>query len=124
MPRPQIDDKMVDEIVDEILAEGLPKQQQTTYSSSSNIMDDRVYRNIQARVEALEGRFGKYMNNYKTTAIELEKQITEKSEEFNREQEKQIVHLRTQLDDLRVALIRLNNEFRAFREEFAKIRSK
>ena len=124
MPRSEIDDKMVDEIVDEILEEGLPKQQQTTYSSPSNIMDDRVYRNIQARVEALEGRFGKYMNNYKTTAIELEKQITEKSEEFNREQEKQIVHLRTQLDDLRVALIRLNNEFRAFREEFAKIRSK
>ena len=123
MPRSEIDDKMVDEIVDEILAEGLPKQQ-TTYSSSSNVMDDRVFRNIQARVEALEGRFGKYMNNYKTTAIELEKQITEKSEEFSREQEKQIVHLRTQVDDLRVALIRMNNEFRAFREEFAKIRSK
>lgn len=124
MPRSEIDDKMVDEIVDEILSEGLPKQQQTTYSSSSNVMDDRVFRNIQARVEALEGRFGKYMTNYKTTAIELEKQITEKAEEFNREQEKQLVHLRTQLDDMRVALIRLNNEFRAFREEFAKIRSK
>ena len=108
----QIDDNMVDEIVNEILEEGIPQKSQPI----SNALDDRVSRNIQARVEALENRFGKYMNNYKTTAIELERQITEKAEEFNREQEKQLVHLRAQLDDLRMALIRLNNEFKSFRE--------
>lgn len=95
---------------------------------TETILSSRNYENLQKRnfaeivklknrIKNLEQRLEKHINNYKITATEIERQITERTENSNQEIEKRIANLIGQIEDLRSAMIRLSNEIKKIKEE-------
>jgi len=115
-----IDDKLVDEIVDEILdstrpAKGISPREIPTEETLQRHSLGEVAR-LKSRISALENRLEKYVNNFKTTAVEVEREISERNKNLDEENERQILRLQGQLEDLRSAMIRLSNEVKRLKE--------
>ena len=64
----------------------------------------------------MENRLEKFISNFKTVVVEVDRQLTEKWEELNKGEEKRVLSLQGQIEDLRTALIRLSNELKSIRE--------
>lgn len=65
---------------------------------------------MKERIRLLENRVEKYIKSFKIVAVEVERMITERTEEMNKENEQQIMHLQGQIEDLRTIMIRIGNE--------------
>ena len=65
---------------------------------------------LKERIDALENRVEKYINNFKLAAVEAERLITEKTETLDEENQKRILHLQEQIEDLRDITKKLSNE--------------
>jgi len=116
-----IPDELIDEIVEEILSKGLFKKAEvksTIEPKPKSLPVDNVAK-LHTKIEVLEDRLDEYISGYKITATEIERQITEKSEELTKEQEKQLTRLQGQIEDLRASMIRLSNEFKRFKESLS-----
>ncbi len=123
-----VPDELVDEIVEEVLAETMekassetptkkykPKEQEETLLD--NNLSDAV--KLKPRIQYLENRIEKHVHDYKTTVIEVERQIVEKFSEFEQENEKRLIYLQGQLEVLRTAMIKLSNEFKQSKESIS-----
>jgi len=117
-----IPDDLVDEIVDEILEETkAPVEQLSTKKTKikeESFLDSEVPDSVKlkSRIQYLENRIEKHVHDYKTTAIEVERQISDKFSEFEQENEKRLMYLQGQLEALRTAMIKLSNEFKQSKE--------
>ncbi|MBI2084459.1 MAG: hypothetical protein HYT70_02505 [Candidatus Aenigmarchaeota archaeon] len=111
----QIDDKVIDEIVDEILNEGDVLETSPPMRLKPS---NKIYKN--SSKAGLQEKFEEHLRDYRTTAMELERQITEKSEEWMSEQEKQMMRLQGQIEDLRTSMIKLSSELKKLKDEFSK----
>lgn len=120
-----IPNELVDEIVEEIVSETLAKK-----STSDNVTkfkpkeelfldSDASELKLKSRIQFLENRIEKHVHDYKTTAIEVERQINDKFSELEQENEKRLIYLQGQLEALRNAMIRLSNEFKQFKESIS-----
>ncbi len=107
MPK-EITDSLVEEIVDEIL-----KTEKIVEGDGTK--SDDVSR-LKNRISNLENRLEKFINNFKTVVVEVDRQLTEKWEELNKGEEKRVLSLQGQIEDLRTALIRLSSELKSIRE--------
>lgn len=107
MPK-EITDSLVEEIVDEIL-----KTEKIV--EGDGVKSDDVSR-LKNRISNLENRLEKFISNFKTVVVEVDRQLTEKWEELNKGEEKRVLSLQGQIEDLRTALIRLSNELKSIRE--------
>lgn len=120
----QIDvpDEMVDEIVEEILSETMSKKSSPkTKVEEDTLLDSNVPEliKLRTRIQNLENRIEKHVHDYKTTAIEVERQIVDKFSEVEQQYEKQLIYLQGQIEVLRNAMIKLSNEFRLFKESIS-----
>ncbi len=117
-----ISDELVDEIVEEILAEtSVGKPSETKTSSVKKFKPEELYDGAsdlkeKSRMPSFENRAEKTIYDYKTTAIEIERQITEKFTEFEQENEKRLMYLQNQLESLRTAMIRLSSDLKQLKE--------
>ncbi len=105
----EIDSELVDEIVDEIL-----KSKDIT--DGGNPSGPKEIVKLQNRIANLENRLEKYINSFRTVAVEAERNLTEKWEDLIRENERQTIKLQGEIEDLRTALIRLSNEMKNIKE--------
>lgn len=110
----EVNSELVDEIVDEILKSRDVENYGGKGSGSNEILK------LKNRTASLEDRLNKYINNFKTVAVEVERELTEKWEELNRENERQTIELQGQIEDLRTALIRLSNEMKNIKESIGQ----
>ena len=116
--RLEVPDELVDAIVDEILTESQHKKSTEISLTEAKFLDDDSPK-IKSRLQNLENRIEKHVHDYKTTAIEVERQIVDKFSEFDQENEKRLIYLQGQLEALREAMIRLSNEFRKSKESIS-----
>ncbi|MBI2034874.1 MAG: hypothetical protein HYT11_04045 [Candidatus Levybacteria bacterium] len=120
-----VPDELVDEIVEEILSETKSKKPMGTAGKPKQkdelLLDGDLpdVSKLKLRLQYLENRIEKHVHDYKTTAIETERQIVDKFSEFDQENEKRLMYLQNQLEALRNAMIRLSNEFKQFRESIS-----
>ncbi len=114
----EVPDELVDEIVDEILTESEHKKSTEMSLAKDKFLDDDSPK-IKLRLQNLENRIEKHVHDYKTTAIEVERQIVDKFSEFEQENEKRLIYLQGQLGALREAMIKLSNEFKQFKESIS-----
>jgi len=116
----EIDNQFVDEIVDVILdsreqSKGMPaKRIPTEEILQRSNLGEMV--KVKSRISALENRLEKYINSFKITATEVEREISERYKNLNEDNEQQNLHLQGQLEDLRSAMIRLSNEVKRLKE--------
>ena len=108
MKKLAVDDELIDSIVEEVLKGKAPR---ITEKQEKFPTDDK----LPSRIAALENRLEKYIENYKINATELERQITERYEELNEENEKRVLQLQSQIETLRTAMIKLSNELKAMK---------
>lgn len=124
-PRTKFDvpNELVDEIVEEILAETKAKKTVEIKSKpkDNSLVDSYLPEpsNLKLRIQNLENRIEKHIHDYKTTAIEVERQIVDKFSEFEQENEKRLIYLQNQLEALRSAMIRVSNEFKRSKESIS-----
>jgi chromosome segregation ATPase len=104
-----VDDELVDEIVDEVL-----KSQRPFKSKSDEIGK------LKARIADLEHKLDKYISSFKLNATESVRRISEVDETLTSENEKQLIALQGQLNDLRTAMIRLSNEVKKLKEKLGE----
>lgn len=126
-----IPNELVDEIVDEILSETTDKTPQPENikkprteprkPESEELLDSDApdFIKLKSRLQYLENRIEKHVHDYKTTAIEVERQIAEKFSELDQGTEKQLIYLQGQLEALRTAMIKLSNEFKQSKENIS-----
>jgi len=116
----EVDDELVDEIVDEILnsreqSNGMPaKKMPTGEILQRHNLGEMV--KLKSRVFALENRLEKYINSFKITAVEVEREISERNKNLDEDNEQQILSLQGQLANLRTAVIRLSNDVKRLKE--------
>ena len=91
------------------------KSKDITIDGGKNLGPKEIIK-LKNRIANLEDRLEKYINSFKIVAVEVERELTEKWEELNKENEKQNIELRGQIEDLRGALIRLSNELKNIKE--------
>ena len=123
-----VSDELVNEIVEEVLSETMGKPSSETPTKKpklkepeemlqdSNVSD--VVK-LKSRIQYLENRIEKHVHDYKTTAIEVERQIVDKFSEFEQENEKRLIYLQGQLEALRTAMIKFSNEFKQSKESIS-----
>lgn len=120
MPKSELEipEELVDEIVEEILeSKTLTKKSKT---QKPKVVGSIATDSLLPRMEEIENKLEEYINSYKITATELERQITEKSEELTREQDKQLTYLQGQIENLREAMIRLSGEVKKLKDAIQK----
>ncbi len=115
-----VTDELVDEIVEEILTE-TKAEKLSSVTKPEIFLDSNVPENVKlkTRLQNLENRIEKHVHDYKTTAIEVERQIVDKFSEFEHENEKRLIYLQGQVEALRTAMIRLSNEVKQFKESIS-----
>ncbi len=112
-----VSNELVDEIVDEIISETKPN----AYPREEHIFnnDSSELARLKVRLQNIENRIEKHIHDYRTTAIEAERQLSLKADEIEQEYQGQLTHLQSQVETLRSAMIRLGNEFRQFKESIS-----
>lgn len=114
----EVPSELVDEIVEEILAETPklnPKPEEEDFVDGGDLEISK----LRLRIQNLENRIERHTHDYKTTAIEAERQISEKASEVEHQYEQQLMYLQSQIEALRTAMIRLSNEFKKFKESIS-----
>ena len=123
-----VPDDLIDEIVEEVLSETMEKPSSETPTKKPKLkepeemlLDSNVsdLAKLKPRVQYLENRIEKHVHDYKTTAVEVERQISDKFSEFEQENEKRLIYLQGQLEALRTAMIKLSNEFKQSKESIS-----
>ena len=124
----EVPDELLDEIVEEVLSETMgkpsseaptkkPKLKEPEEMPLDGNVSDVV--KLKSRIQYLENRIEKHVHDYKTTAIEVERQISDKFSEFEQENEKRLIYLQGQLEALRTAMIKFSNEFKQSKESIS-----
>jgi len=123
-----VPDELVDEIVEEVLSETMgktqleiPTKKPKLKEPEETLLDSNVSDlvKLKSRIQYLENRIEKHVHDYKTTAIEVERQISDKFSEFEQENEKRLIYLQGQLEALRTAMIKFSNEFKQSKESIS-----
>lgn len=101
-----IDEKFIDEIVEELArSEDLSK-----YRNNGEL--DK----LKNRMDEIEIKLNKFMGNFNAVAVGVERQLTEKYKVINSENEQKIMNTQSQIENLRMAMIRLSNEIKKIRD--------
>jgi uncharacterized coiled-coil protein SlyX len=111
-------DKLVNEIVDTItdtkklnkLLRIIEEKEDVEKKNSNEILS------LRKKVDILESRLNKLIRNFETTAVEAERDITDRYEKVLEHIDDQIVHLQGQIEKLRTSLIRISNEVKNLKE--------
>jgi chromosome segregation ATPase len=111
-------DKLVNEIVDTItdtkklnkLLRIIEEKEDVEKKNSNEILS------LRKKVDILESRLNKLIRNFETTAVEAERDITDRYEKVLEHIDDQIVHLQGQIENLRTSLIRISNEVKNLKE--------
>ena len=74
---------------------------------------------LKSRIQYLENRIEKHVHDYKTTAIEVERQIVDKFSELEQDNDKRLIYLQGQIESLRDGMIRLSNELKQLKESIS-----
>ena len=118
-----VPDDLVDEIVDEILSEKVKslKSESKIHKAEEPFLDSEMSElsKLKPRIQNLENRIEKHAHDYKTTAIEVERQIVDKFSELEQENEKRLMYLQGQVEALRTAMIKLSNELKQLKESIS-----
>lgn len=123
-----VPDELVDEIVEEVLSETMgkplseiPTKKPKLKEPEEMLLDSNVSDvvKLKSRIQYLENRIEKHVHDYKTTAIEVERQIVDKFSEFEQENEKRLIYLQGQLEALRTAMIKFSNESKQSKESIS-----
>ncbi|MEM5801832.1 MAG: hypothetical protein QXQ18_00370 [Candidatus Aenigmatarchaeota archaeon] len=72
--------------------------------------------NLKEKISILEGKLNKFLEDFKISVVEAEREITERHEKILNDMDKQIVRLQSQIEDLRTAIIRISNEVKNLKE--------
>jgi len=107
--------KVVDELADEIV-ELLSNSQK--FSKFLEKMDSDNFHSNNApepRIENIEQKLNKLIQNFKLVSIELERMTTEKTEMLRKEHDEEIQKIYLQIEQLRQAIIRVANEVKGLR---------
>jgi len=107
--------KIVDDLADEIV-ELLSNSQK--FSKFLEKMDsDNFHSNneLEPRIENIEQKLNKLIQNFKLVSIELERMTTEKTEMLRKEHDEEIQKIYLQIEQLRQAIIRVTNEVKGLR---------
>jgi len=110
--RKDVTEEIADEIVD-LLLESSP-------SKKSDVIERKLLGDIvklEQRVFSLENRVEKFIKNFKISAVESERHISETSEELTKENEQNIMNLQAQMDELRATMIRLSSRIKKIAPE-------
>jgi len=106
-----IDDELIDKIVDEIVTSiEVDKREKFYVDESVQKRNFAEMAKFKERIVALENRVEKYVNNFKLAAVEAERLVTEKTETLNEENQKRILHLQEQIEDLRDMVKKISKE--------------
>lgn len=111
----QVDDELIDEIADEIL-DSLKRDQPTFKIGDLQRRNLSGMVKLQTRITNLENRVEKCIKSFKINATESVRQISETERSLENENEQQTIRLQGQIEDLRMAMIRLSNEVKRIRE--------
>ncbi len=114
----QVDDELIDEIVDEILKEGVVAKKPDYHKGGKK--SSNIFHGDLNKIESIERKLDDHINDYETTIVEIERQITEKSHDSTEDFERQLMHMQGQIEDLRTAMIRLSGEFKKFKESSSR----
>jgi len=73
---------------------------------------------LKSRINSLENRVEKYIRNFKISATESNRLVSEKTENLGEGIEERILNLQGQIEKLRTAMIRLSSEVKNLKEKF------
>jgi len=110
-----IDDELVDGIVDEIL-DSMKKEKIPVKADAFQRRNLSEIVRLQARIANLENRVEKFVRNFKISATESVRQISETERGLEEENEQQIMQLQGQIENLRTAMIRLGSEVKRLKD--------
>lgn len=111
----EIDDRLVDEIVGEII-DSMKKGQPAAKFDGAQMQYINEIARLKARIVNLENRVEKYVGNFKINATESARKISETESSLQENYEHQIIALQGQLENLRTAMIRLSGEVKRIKD--------
>src|SRR3989338_1086982 len=117
-----IDDKFVDNIVDEIL-NSLEKDggKLRVYDLQKRNLADVA--RLKARIVNLENRVEKYIGNFKVSSVEVERELSESRRNLEDEYDSQMMHMQTQMENLRTAMIKLSAEVNKIKDILSPVKT-
>lgn len=126
--RERIIDQVADEIVETLLSSTVDDSKRLKKRSKGKIKGGKTKRlaerskergldkknlieiaKLKNRMVAMENRMDKHVKNFRIAAIEAGRLVSEKSEEAREENEQLLMNLQDQIEDLRIAMIKLSN---------------
>ena len=114
--------KLIDELADEIADMIIQAKKSATPKAEvkPDAVKTRSESGLENRLAVIEERLNKLVNSFRIVAIEAERELNEKIEGVNKENEERIVRLQGQIETLRSAMIRLGNAIRELEESSKK----
>lgn len=118
-------EKLMEDLVDELadmvsnsrkLADILKITQENELIQNKNLKETDK---LKERISILENRIDKYANSFRIFAIEVERELSEKYRSLEEDNEKRVVHLQGQLENLRTAMIKLSSEVKGLKDILA-----
>jgi len=115
----EIDEKLIDEIVNEVVASIRAEREKERVSIEEGVQKrnlDEIVK-LNERVAALENKVEEYMNSLKLVASEVERLAKEKAGALGEEKEQQITNLQLERKDLKDEMMKLSNEVKKISEK-------